>query len=251
MDTVVSDIPKTKPWFGFLGGPYQGNAPAFYNKEDLPWTKILEDNYELIRKEALDFLENRDIDPYPTSLSFPPKKWKAMGILFWKITFRKNQKHFPETAKVLKTIPHIVGYSISILEPGTTIKPHNGDTDTTIRCHMPLVVPGTLPACGFKVLDEERSWEEGKALPFCDAQRHTAWNKTDQRRLIMIVDVVHPEYARKTNYICSRVMGALLVGLVKKKVGFVKRSTTMKRILLWTFTGFVRLYFGVQSLRFW
>ena len=46
---------------------------------------------------------------------------------------------------------------------------------------------------------------------FCDAQRHTAFNNTDQRRFICIFDVIRPEYAAQTNHVCRWVLAQVLL----------------------------------------
>jgi len=60
--------------------------------------------------------------------------------------------------------------------------------------HVPLVVPSTDPAvCGIRVGGETRAWEVGKPLVFDDAYEHETWNLSDKPRLILLMDVWHPE----------------------------------------------------------
>ncbi len=239
---------QPRPWFNLFGGTYQGDHPGYYPEKDLPWIKILEDNYQTIREEALTILEHQQINPYPSDIVFPPRSWKTMGIIFWNIIFKNNYKQCPNTVQILSTIPNVVSYSLSILEPGTTIKPHVGDTDAIARCHLGLVIPGSLPECGFRVLDEERSWEEGKVIPFCDAREHSAWNLCDSMRLIMIIDVIHPQFADQTNDICARVMADLLIDKVKLRFPVLKRLKFMDKLWFWMFYLLVRGIIRFQSL---
>lgn len=226
---------NAKPWYSAFGGPYLGDHPSFYNREELPWTKTLEDNYTVFRDEFFQLLEEQQqsLKPYPSTLSFPPKKWKTLGLSFWKIVFHKNHARCPKTVEILKTIPNVVSFSLSVLEPHSTIKEHRGDTDAIIRCHLGLSIPATLPECGFRVADEQRSWEEGKTLPFCDAKHHTAWNNSDERRLIMIIDVMRPEFANWENRVCSRVLGSQILQMLKLKYPALKKPSLdfFRRIL--------------------
>jgi aspartyl/asparaginyl beta-hydroxylase (cupin superfamily) len=46
--------------------------------------------------------------------------------------------------------------------------------------------------CAIRVGDETRRWHEGKCLVFDDYFEHEAWNRTDEDRLVLIVDLWHP-----------------------------------------------------------
>lgn len=227
---------KNIPWYNVFGGRYMGNEPSFYNREDLPWVKTLEDNWELIRDEMVALMEEKPyrLRPYfiNKSMSFPPEKWKTMGLFFWKLTMHSNCKKCPQTLRIMKSIPHLTSCSLSILEAGSNINPHQGDTDAIIRCHLGLSVPASLPECGFQVGKEIRPWENGKALPFCDAQTHTAWNNSGERRLILIIDVVRPEFARDENKICAHVLASSALQMLYQKFSFLgKRSGHFKKML--------------------
>ena len=91
-------------------------------------------------------------------------------------------------------IPHIPGRSPSILfsqlRPGSRIPPHHGFVNTRLICHLPLVVP---PGCGFRVGNETRQWQEGKAWLFDDTIEHEAWNTSDRTRVILLFEVWRPE----------------------------------------------------------
>ncbi len=225
-----------KPWYNVFGGRYMGNEPSFYERAQLPWTKVLEDNWQIIYKEMSALLEDRPerLKPYfiNKSMSFPPKKWKTMGLYFWKFTMHKNCRRCPETMRILKQIPNLTSCSISVLEPGSNINPHQGDTDAIIRCHLGLSVPAALPDCGFQVGKEIRPWENGITLPFCDAQTHTAWNHTSQRRLILITDVIRPEFAKQQNRICAHVLSSSVLQMLYQRFAFLgRRSGYFKKIL--------------------
>jgi ornithine lipid ester-linked acyl 2-hydroxylase len=46
----------------------------------------------------------------------------------------------------------------------------------------------------FKVGNEIRHWEEGKAMLFDDSFSHEAWNYTDEIRVVLFLDIVRPLY---------------------------------------------------------
>lgn len=64
-------------------------------------------------------------------------------------------------------------------------------------------------------------FQEGKALPFCDAQTHTAWNHCKARRLIMIVDVVRPEFRHQQKGICTHVLASSVIQMTYQAMPFL------------------------------
>jgi aspartyl/asparaginyl beta-hydroxylase (cupin superfamily) len=67
---------------------------------------------------------------------------------------------------------------------------HCGPTNARLRLHLGLVVPD---GCSIRVGDEVRSWVEGRCLLFDDSFEHEVWNDADEERLVLIVDVWHPD----------------------------------------------------------
>ena len=213
-----------QPWFNLFGGRYDGDQPNFYDKETLPWVKTLESNWEVIRDELTKLAESQPsrLKPYfiNKAMSFPPRHWKTMGLYFWKYTMHGNCRNCPETVRILREIPGLTSCSLSVLEPGANINPHQGDTDAIYRCHMGLSIPGNLPDCGFQVGSEIRAWKEAEVFAFCDAQTHTAWNHCQQRRLIMIVDVIRPEFMSQQNKICAHILASSVMQMLYQSVPF-------------------------------
>ena len=79
---------------------------------------------------------------------------------------------------------------LSILEPGTELHAHCGPTNVRLRAHLGLRVP---ERCGLSVGEEVLSWREGEWLVFDDSFEHLAWNRSDRPRVILIVDLWHPQ----------------------------------------------------------
>ena len=249
----MSSLKDTEPWYNFSGGRYMGGQPFFYERQDLPWTKVIEDNWQVIRDEVLGLMleKPQNLRPYfiNKSMSFPPKRWKTMGIYFWKFVIRENYKKCPETVRILKTIPGLTSFSLSVLEAGSNINPHQGDTDAIIRCHVGIDIPGHLPDCGFQVGKEIRPWENGITLPFCDAHTHTAWNNTDRKRIILILDVMRSEFVKKENGICAHVLASSVLQMLYQSYPFLgRRSGYFKKALYHTSRIMILGFLPVQRL---
>ncbi len=247
---------KPIPWFNEFGGRYSGDRPAFYDPATLPWVKILEDNWVIIRDEMFALKDSRPqrLQPYfiNKSMSFPPKSWQTMGLYFWTFTMHRNCRSCPQTVNILKSIPNLVSCSLSLLEPNSNINPHQGDTDAVIRCHLGLSIPGTLPDCGLQVDMEKHSWQEGKVLPFCDARSHTAWNHTKGKRYVLILDVMRPEFSRQKDSVCAKVLASsILQMLYQRYSGLGQRSGYLKSIIYSLSYGIIRMALPIQRWKLW
>jgi aspartyl/asparaginyl beta-hydroxylase (cupin superfamily) len=237
-----------EPWYNIFGGRYNGSEPNFYDTSQFPWVKILEDNWQVIRNELTSLIADdpKRLQPYyiNKSMAFPPNHWKTMGLYFWRFKIHKNCRRCPKTVKILKQIPNLTAASLSILEPNSNINPHQGDTDAVIRGHLGLSVPGSTPECGFQVGQEIKSWETGKVFLFCDARSHSAWNNTDERRLVMIFDVMRDEFVDRKNSVCAHVLADAILQMAYqampklhgfsgrfKKVAYVLLKSAIKLIL--------------------
>ena len=82
--------------------------------------------------------------------------------------------------------------------PGTHVHSHTGPTNCRLRSHLGLAIPKT--GVKMRILNKFITWEEGKVMIFDDSFEHEVWHEGDKPRLILIVDVFHPqltEYEKK------------------------------------------------------
>lgn len=200
-------------WFGVTAkSAYQGPEDSFLNADEESWAKSLLENYEPIKKEFYDYLAVNGMVPYfHQSIINKKDIWKTLGLKFWNIVVHKHQASFPLTYQWLKQNPEVIAFSYSKLEPFGRILPHSGDTNGVYRVHVGIDIPEGLPRCGFRVNDVKRPWQEKKLLTFIDAYEHEAWNETEKSRIIMLIDVIRPEFRKKQSYICKKVIASLIL----------------------------------------
>lgn len=219
----------------------------FYDASALEWTAGIEAQWETLRDDILKFMDEnaQELRSFYTA----QQKWKSFGLYAWGMQLSKQRcKKCRKTIDILRSVPGIVTIMVGVMEPHSDIAGHRGDTDAIYRCHLPLVVPGTLPEIGFQVEDEKRSWEEGKFLIFNDAKFHLGWNHTDKRRVVLIIDVIKPEYRNKTVYICSRVLGSLAMQKMIQAKPFIARIPRfMKRIMHPAMSGVIAMNLRVKK----
>lgn len=161
--------------------------------------KILEDNYEIIKKEALDVynkkntLNMKDIgETYFSRIDNEPNQWKVY-VLKWYDKIHENALiNCPETSKIISKLGDVHIAMFSILEPGKVIPPHKGPSTGCLRYHLGLKVPKDKENCYIKVNNEKFSWDEGKGLIFDDTYVHSVYNNTNETRIILFVDIERP-----------------------------------------------------------
>lgn len=179
----------------------------YFDRRHFPWFDQLEAATPDIQAELRALLDAPGdlIRPYVRfEEGTPENEWSPLdGSLDWSACFlweygaphRDVLDRCPKTAALLDALPlaRIPGRApnafFSVLRPNSKIPPHTGVTNTRAIIHLALEVP---PGCGFRVGNETREWVEGKAFAFDDSIEHEAWNNSDQRRAVLIIDAWNP-----------------------------------------------------------
>jgi hypothetical protein len=179
----------------------------FYERSAFPWFDEVEAATDDIREELLAVLQEPEaFTPYVTGHANRPRS-DQMGLLnnpawsafyLWKNgdVVPENAARCPKTLLALRNAPlaqlryRSPSILFSLLKPGAHIPPHHGLINTRLVCHLPVIVPGH---CRFRVGNDERDWEEGRAWAFDDTIEHEAWNRSDRTRVILLFDIWRPE----------------------------------------------------------
>lgn len=162
-----------------------------------PWTRVLEQNWHLIRAELDQVLRNRDAAPNYLDLSAEaagltePDNWKSFFFYAYGVPVPDNCARCPDTARLLNRIEGMKSGFFSIMLPGTHLKPHRGHFAGVLRYHLGLQVPD-VERCGLRVGTRQVHWREGESLIFDDTFEHEAWNHTDGIRVVLFVDFARP-----------------------------------------------------------
>lgn len=197
-----------KPWYSLYDNKtYVGDEPAFYQFKNNKGFEELEINHSLVYKELKNYLYKFSFEPqFNVTMVEIPKSWKVRSLRVWGVEMYDIQKYFPETMRLLDNIPHVVDVGFNLLEPHSKILPHCGDTNAIYRCHLGLKIPKEYKKCVMKVNNVEENWQEGKIISFLDAHQHEAKNDSDEQRIILLFDVLKPEYIHQKNKICATVL---------------------------------------------
>jgi hypothetical protein len=166
---------------------------AWHDPQDFPLARALEAEYDTICREILALDQRQfamESEPIPRSGSW--------NVLFFHERGRRNDemcRRCPVTSQVIeshRSVRTLAGICyVSRLSPGTHVTAHYGPTNLRLRCHLGIRVPDGN--CGIRVDGQTRQWQEGKCVVFDDFLLHEAWNHTAEERVVLIVDLWHPD----------------------------------------------------------
>ena len=213
---------------------YQGLAPAsFFERDDFPWLDEFEASTPAIRDEFLAVQgADQGFTPYINYSDDQPLAqwaelnksldWSAFRLIDNGAPVEENAARCPRTMALLGGAPQpdqpgrTPSAMYSVLKPRTRIPPHTGVSNVRLVTHLPLIVP---PGCGFRVGNDIREWETGKAWVFDDTIEHEAWNDSDALRVVLIFDVWHPQLSAAERALITA-MSAGINAFTKSAGGF-------------------------------
>jgi aspartyl/asparaginyl beta-hydroxylase (cupin superfamily) len=224
-----------EPLYFRIYGDYRTGGPVFYSRAECPWLADVERHWMVIRRE-FDAFYARDRSRLTASYvpdDVPVRGWRSVNFVTYRHWYPRNCASFPETMALLRGIPFLTSAFVNLLEPGASLPAHNGDTNTTYRCHLGLVVPSEdVERCGLAVGGERTGWREGAAFAFNEAYGHWVWNRTDDDRVVFVFDVMKPAYRPRSIAICGDVLGAIALTGLETRVPPLRRVPDAIRRLL-------------------
>jgi aspartyl/asparaginyl beta-hydroxylase (cupin superfamily) len=197
--------PRQKPKFFWMPAL---PATPYFDRNQFDWYPALEQAADGIRDELREVLaQGRELTPFlaiddkaaeENYLSGHPDS-RAWDAYFFHRHGQRHTEHLqacPLTAAALEAVPltAITGHApevlFSVLAPQTHIKPHHGVTNTRVVTHLPLIIPEG--DCKLVVGGQAHAWQQGRCITFDDTFLHEAWNRTDQTRVVLIMDTWNP-----------------------------------------------------------
>ncbi|MBK9656255.1 MAG: aspartyl/asparaginyl beta-hydroxylase domain-containing protein [Rhodanobacteraceae bacterium] len=199
-------------------------APRYFDRALFPWIEQLESATGAIRSEALEVLaadgalqpflkfdSAEQVGKYLGGGEQPPS-WDAFFFYRDGERIDANHQRCPATSAAIEALPlvrirqHAPEICYSVLAPGTHILPHTGVTNIRAVVHLPLIVPAD---CAIEVGGETHAWRVGEVVVFDDTFEHHAWNRSDQRRVILLMDTWNPYLSD----VEREAVGALIAGI--------------------------------------
>lgn len=183
--------------------------PAFFPLADFPDFQNLANQYAIILDELLknSFWMKWGSDNYDPSghCNFLTGDWTVCPIYFGNYApnsiklgakneidmeqlLKQLPEKFPETIQLLKAIKSINFAAFSRLHPKSKLAPHKHTTTSSLIFHLGLIIPKGN-TCGLKVNELSHIWSKpGDAVIFDDTFEHSAWNDSDEERIVLYID---------------------------------------------------------------
>ena len=206
---------------------------AYIDVNHFPELKLLQDNWEVIRDEAIG-LNNAsrikasdDLDDLGFN-SFFRTGWKRFYLKWYGATLMSANQLCPNTVALINKIPSIKGAMFAMLPPGARLVKHRDPYAGSLRYHLGLVTPNS-DDCYIDVDGQKYSWRDGEAVIFDETFIHYAENRTDKNRIILFLDVKRPVnffLVDWFNRLFSRIVlaAAATKNVEGDKVGFLNRA---------------------------
>lgn len=175
-----------RPWWSLQQTTYEKQFRKF------------EEHWKEIRNEAVAILESHGkTSAFKDEVENLRDKgvWKQLELYARGQQIPSNCKRAPVTCQLIAQFPAAHSCrrgqaKFSVMHPNTHVWPHCGPTNCRLRAHLGLIVPlGTE----LRVGEERRSWQEGKVFVFDDSFEHEVWHNGSSTRLVLIIDIWHPE----------------------------------------------------------
>lgn len=179
----------------FYGFSSIKNTP-YISADNFPELKVLEDNWEMIREEAIALNQQSRITSSDQKddlgfNSFFKTGWKRFYLKWYGSSLNSAQQLCPKTVALLSDITSVKAAMFAMLPPGARLVKHRDPYAGSLRYHLGLSTPNNED-CFICVDGEKYHWKDGEPVMFDETYIHYAENKTDDNRIVLFLDVKRP-----------------------------------------------------------
>ena len=167
--------------------------------QHFPAHQELLNSYESIRRETLEVAlsgrlpANHEIMQQQRTLyEFDRKIWGMLPLRGYGYNYPANQQQIPTLRAFLERHPDVVSAAVSLFPPGKVLRPHKGPFKGVWRYHLPLYVQELShgrTSCELKINGIRYDLREGEGFLWDDTFMHSAVNRSDQPRVVLLFDV--------------------------------------------------------------
>ena len=191
-------------------------APAtpYLNTAAFPELKLLRDNWQVIREEALKLNDEGYIKAASGYNdigfnSFFRTGWKRFYLKWYDRDMASANALCPKTVELLKQIPGVKAAMFASLPPGAKLVRHRDPYAGSLRYHLGLTTPND-PGCYIDVDGQRYHWKDGEDVMFDETFIHYAENTTPHQRVILFCDVERPVHFAPIRWL-NRAFGKLVM----------------------------------------
>jgi len=210
----------TLPYSKFVS-LFVSNPPVVDKEKYFADSRELEANWQTIQSELLGILKNdtaiprfHEVDGLQRFISAKDDvPWRVFGLKAFDKWIEPNCSKAPRTVELLKKMPNVSLAMLSILDGGKHIPRHFGFFRGVFRYHLGLIIPDKSEGECYIICGGVRhDWKEGEGVLFDDTYVHEVWNKTNQRRVVLFLDVLRdnslPRWLRPLNRLMYQKLAA-------------------------------------------
>lgn len=136
--------------------------------------------------ETYNGLPMAELDEVQKSWLKNETRWRPIWVRFmgsWAGTADK----LPTLKKIVSAFPDVSLLHVSIFYPGATLIEHRGPARIVHRYHYGLKIP--YGDVGLKLAGYDIKWKEREGFIWDDTLPHSAWNHTQEPRIVIFADV--------------------------------------------------------------
>lgn len=168
----------------------------YLTSREIPELQVLDDNWEMIRDEALKMAELQRIRAAEKHddigfNSFFKYGWKRFYLKWYDARHPSAEELCPKTVALLKGLPKVKAAMFAELPPGGKLNAHRDPFAGSLRYHLGLTTPND-DRCYIVVDGDSYSWRDGESVVFDETYVHEAHNKSEANRIILFCDVERP-----------------------------------------------------------
>ena len=167
-------------------------SKPWYDTDDYRFIAHLEAGYPDIKSELLKNLkERKHLFTGETENLHVGGEWTELRLKSSGYGFTQYTQYFPKTMKHIKSCgQEFTSIKFSAIQPGTHIRTHTGPSNERLRLHLTLIHSG---GARIRVGTEWHTWVEGKVIMFDDSWEHEVIHTGTDIRVVLIMDIWHPE----------------------------------------------------------
>ncbi len=187
---------------------------SILDKRYFPEVNVLEENWELIREEALALYDNGHIaikDDLPGSSFYKDDRWTSFYLKAYDIDIPSARELAPKTMALIDQVPGMNLALFACLNPGKKLNNHHDPFAYTVRYSLGLSTPNSDES-GLVVNGEDYKWADGESIMFDETYLHRAYNHSDKPRIILMTDIDRPlksKWVQKFYYAFGRFFNGL------------------------------------------
>jgi len=211
------------------------NTP-YLKVNDFSELKVIQENWMVIRNEALTLNENNRIDnashfsDYPYH-SFYKKGWRKFGLKWYGTTFNSANRLCPSTVSLIESVPSIKAAMFTVLPAGKRLNSHRDPYAGSLRYQLGLHTPNSAE-CHIDVDGKKDHWQDGEAVMFDETYLHYIENNTEKDRLVLMLDIRRPVHFFFMNWLDSAfsyfIMGAAASQNTEEdRVSFINKTLAL------------------------